>query len=147
MEYTIHDVKKLREITGYGLKDCKDALENADGNLQKAAKMLLCNSSVGQENCETVKAEPQNKEQISMKECKILTFYYASDAKLEVNVARQLKTFGQYYTEKHIQRYNCRLEDHPQWESEVNSYLAAGWTIQSMTSNDSHRSITFLLVR
>lgn len=37
---TTADVKKLREMTGAGMMDCKRALEEADGDLQKAVELL-----------------------------------------------------------------------------------------------------------
>lgn len=36
----IKDVEKLRELTGAGVVDCKNALEEADGNLDKAVKII-----------------------------------------------------------------------------------------------------------
>lgn len=38
--YTAADVKKLREITGSGMLDCKKALEESDGNFDKAVEIL-----------------------------------------------------------------------------------------------------------
>ena len=38
--YTAADVKKLRELTGSGMMDCKKALQEADGNLDKAVELL-----------------------------------------------------------------------------------------------------------
>jgi elongation factor Ts len=38
--YTAADVKRLRELTGSGMMDCKKALEEADGNLDKAVELL-----------------------------------------------------------------------------------------------------------
>ena len=40
MAYTAEDVKKLRELTGAGMLDCKKALEAADGNFDKAVEIL-----------------------------------------------------------------------------------------------------------
>ena len=37
---TAADVKKLRELTGAGMMDSKNALEEADGDFDKAAEML-----------------------------------------------------------------------------------------------------------
>ena len=34
--FTAEDVKKLREMTGVGMMDCKKALTEADGNIDKA---------------------------------------------------------------------------------------------------------------
>ncbi len=38
--YTAADVKKIRELTGSGMMDCKKALEAAEGNLDKAVELL-----------------------------------------------------------------------------------------------------------
>jgi elongation factor Ts len=38
--YTAADVKRLRELTGSGMMDCKKALESADGDLEKAVELL-----------------------------------------------------------------------------------------------------------
>ncbi|MBV8934085.1 MAG: elongation factor Ts [Kutzneria sp.] len=38
--YTTADVKKLRELTGSGMMDCKKALEEADGDFDKAVEIL-----------------------------------------------------------------------------------------------------------
>ncbi len=38
--YTAADVKRLREITGSGMMDCKRALEETDGDLDKAVEQL-----------------------------------------------------------------------------------------------------------
>ena len=38
--YTAADVKRLRELTGSGMMDCKKALEESDGNLDKAVELL-----------------------------------------------------------------------------------------------------------
>jgi elongation factor Ts len=38
--YTAADVKKLRELTGAGMMDCKKALEESDGDLDKAIEIL-----------------------------------------------------------------------------------------------------------
>ncbi len=40
MAITAADVKKLREHTGAGMMDCKKALEEADGDFDKAAELL-----------------------------------------------------------------------------------------------------------
>jgi len=37
---TVEDVKKLREMTGVGMLDCKNALTEAEGNLDKAVEIL-----------------------------------------------------------------------------------------------------------
>ncbi|MCC3766611.1 translation elongation factor Ts [Streptomyces sp. UNOC14_S4] len=38
--YTAADVKKLRELTGAGMMDCKKALDEAEGNLEKAVEFV-----------------------------------------------------------------------------------------------------------
>jgi elongation factor Ts len=38
--YTAADVKRLRELTGSGMMDCKKALEESDGELDKAVELL-----------------------------------------------------------------------------------------------------------
>lgn len=38
--YTAADVKRLRELTGSGMMDCKKALEEAEGDLEKAVELL-----------------------------------------------------------------------------------------------------------
>jgi elongation factor Ts len=40
MAFTAADVKKLRELTGAGMMDCKKALEEADGDLDAAVEVL-----------------------------------------------------------------------------------------------------------
>ncbi|MCB0914421.1 MAG: elongation factor Ts [Actinobacteria bacterium] len=40
MAVTASDVKKLRELTGAGMMDCKKALEEAGGDFEKAAELL-----------------------------------------------------------------------------------------------------------
>jgi elongation factor Ts len=37
---TIEQIKSLRELTGAGIMDCKDALEKSDGNQEKAVDLL-----------------------------------------------------------------------------------------------------------
>src|SRR5215471_16269055 len=39
-EISIADVKKLRELTGSGIADCKKALEEAEGDFDKAVEIL-----------------------------------------------------------------------------------------------------------
>ena len=41
MAYTAADVKKLRETTGSGMLDCKKALEETDGDFEKAEARAL----------------------------------------------------------------------------------------------------------
>jgi len=38
--YTAADVKRLRELTGSGMMDCKKALEESDGDVEKATELL-----------------------------------------------------------------------------------------------------------
>ena len=38
--YTAADVKRLRELTGAGMLDCKNALVEADGDFDKAVELL-----------------------------------------------------------------------------------------------------------
>ena len=38
--YTAADVKRLRELTGSGMLDCKNALANNDGDFDKAVEEL-----------------------------------------------------------------------------------------------------------
>ena len=40
MAFTTQDIKELREKTGAGIQDCKKALTDADGNMEKAADLL-----------------------------------------------------------------------------------------------------------
>ena len=45
--YTAADVKKLRELTGAGMMDCKKALEESDGNVDKAVEQLRIKGQKG----------------------------------------------------------------------------------------------------
>ncbi|MEW1829471.1 translation elongation factor Ts [Streptomyces sp. NPDC088196] len=45
--YTAADVKKLRELTGAGMMDCKKALDEADGNVEKAVEALRIKGQKG----------------------------------------------------------------------------------------------------
>jgi elongation factor Ts len=45
--YTAADVKKLRELTGAGMMDCKKALDEADGNVGKAVEALRIKGQKG----------------------------------------------------------------------------------------------------
>ncbi len=45
--YTAADVKKLRELTGVGMMDCKKALEEADGDVDKAVEALRIKGQKG----------------------------------------------------------------------------------------------------
>ena len=38
--YTAADVKKLRDLTGSGMMDCKKALEESDGDFDKSVELL-----------------------------------------------------------------------------------------------------------
>jgi len=38
--YTAADIKRLRDLTGAGMMDCKKALEESDGNLEEAVEFL-----------------------------------------------------------------------------------------------------------
>ena len=38
--YTAADVKKLRDLTGAGMMDCKKALEESDGDIEQAVELL-----------------------------------------------------------------------------------------------------------
>ncbi len=40
MAFTATDVKELREITGCGMMDCKKALTETDGDMDKAIEFL-----------------------------------------------------------------------------------------------------------
>ena len=40
MSYTVKDVQRLRQLTGAGILDCKRALEEAEGDLEAAGKVL-----------------------------------------------------------------------------------------------------------
>lgn len=45
--YTAADVKKLRELTGAGMLDCKNALVDADGDVDKAQEALRIKGQKG----------------------------------------------------------------------------------------------------
>ncbi|MGC5344532.1 translation elongation factor Ts [Streptomyces sp. DT24] len=45
--YTAADVKKLRELTGAGMMDCKKALDEGDGNVDKAVELLRVKGQKG----------------------------------------------------------------------------------------------------
>ncbi|MFC5906838.1 translation elongation factor Ts [Streptacidiphilus monticola] len=45
--FTAADVKKLRELTGAGMMDCKKALEEAEGNVEKAVELLRIKGQKG----------------------------------------------------------------------------------------------------
>ena len=44
---TAADVKKLRELTGAGMMDCKKALDEAEGNVEKAVELLRIKGQKG----------------------------------------------------------------------------------------------------
>ncbi len=39
-DFTAKDVQRLRQLTGAGMLDCKKALEEADGNMDRAQEIL-----------------------------------------------------------------------------------------------------------
>ncbi|WP_055590287.1 translation elongation factor Ts [Streptacidiphilus griseoplanus] len=45
--FTAADVKKLRELTGAGMMDCKKALDEAEGNVEKAVEFLRIKGQKG----------------------------------------------------------------------------------------------------
>lgn len=45
--YTAADVKKLRELTGAGMMDCKKALDEAEGDVEKAVEILRVKGQKG----------------------------------------------------------------------------------------------------
>ncbi|GGO93711.1 translation elongation factor Ts [Wenjunlia tyrosinilytica] len=45
--FTAADVKKLRELTGAGMMDCKKALDEAEGNVEKAVEILRVKGQKG----------------------------------------------------------------------------------------------------
>ncbi|UGY93844.1 translation elongation factor Ts [Streptomyces gobiensis] len=45
--YTAADVKKLRELTGAGMMDCKKAIDEAEGNVDKAVEILRVKGQKG----------------------------------------------------------------------------------------------------
>ncbi|MGW6458763.1 translation elongation factor Ts [Streptomyces sp. NPDC055078] len=55
--YTAADVKKLRELTGAGMMDCKKALDEADGNVDKAVELLRVKGQKGVAKRESRHAE------------------------------------------------------------------------------------------
>ncbi|MFI1015675.1 translation elongation factor Ts [Streptomyces sp. NPDC020965] len=55
--YTAADVKKLRELTGAGMMDCKKALDEADGNVDKAVEVLRVKGQKGVAKRESRNAE------------------------------------------------------------------------------------------
>jgi elongation factor Ts len=55
--YTAADVKKLRELTGAGMMDCKKALVEADGDVDKAVEVLRVKGQKGVAKRESRTAE------------------------------------------------------------------------------------------
>ncbi|MFJ6747574.1 MULTISPECIES: translation elongation factor Ts [unclassified Streptomyces] len=55
--YTAADVKKLRELTGAGMMDCKKALDEGDGNVDKAVEILRVKGQKGVAKRESRSAE------------------------------------------------------------------------------------------
>ncbi|WP_340557526.1 MULTISPECIES: translation elongation factor Ts [Streptomyces] len=55
--YTAADVKKLRELTGAGMMDCKKALDEGDGNVDKAVEILRVKGQKGVAKRESRTAE------------------------------------------------------------------------------------------
>ncbi|UNO39698.1 translation elongation factor Ts [Streptomyces sp. MST-110588] len=55
--YTAADVKKLRELTGAGMMDCKKALDEAEGNVDKAVEILRVKGQKGVAKRESRSAE------------------------------------------------------------------------------------------
>lgn len=55
--YTAADVKKLRELTGAGMMDCKKALDEADGNVDKAVEVVRVKGQKGVAKRESRTAE------------------------------------------------------------------------------------------
>src|SRR3989344_3483095 len=41
MKFSLDDLKKLRKATSAGVSDCRQALEDAGGNVEKAKKLLI----------------------------------------------------------------------------------------------------------
>ena len=40
-DYILDKVKKLRELTGVGFKDCKDAIDECNGDMEKSIEFLM----------------------------------------------------------------------------------------------------------
>lgn len=55
--FTAADVKKLRELTGAGMMDCKKALDEAEGNVEKAVELLRIKGQKGVAKRESRTAE------------------------------------------------------------------------------------------
>ena len=57
MSISATQVKELRDISGVGMMECKKALVETDGDLQKALDLLRANSSLKAEKKPTRVAE------------------------------------------------------------------------------------------
>ncbi|MCM2392949.1 translation elongation factor Ts [Streptomyces albipurpureus] len=55
--YTAADIKKLRELTGAGMMDCKKALDEAEGSVDKAVELLRVKGQKGVAKRESRNAE------------------------------------------------------------------------------------------
>ncbi|WP_329023759.1 translation elongation factor Ts [Streptomyces sp. NBC_00690] len=55
--YTAADIKKLRELTGAGMMDCKKALDEAEGSVDKAVELLRVKGQKGVAKRESRSAE------------------------------------------------------------------------------------------
>lgn len=56
INHTAQDIKKLRDATGAGLLDCKNALNEAEGNYEKARQLLNKNTEPERRLEEEIKA-------------------------------------------------------------------------------------------
>ena len=54
MAFTAKDVMNLREKSGAGMLDCKKALQDADGDMEKAAELLRERGMTAKELCAQV---------------------------------------------------------------------------------------------
>ena len=69
MAVSIADIQKLRKMTGAGLADCKKALTEADGDIEKAIEAVNSMKEVNQEELE--KYIEEKEEEFGEKEHKI----------------------------------------------------------------------------
>ncbi|MET9485193.1 translation elongation factor Ts [Streptomyces sp. NPDC006638] len=98
--YTAADVKKLRELTGAGMMDCKKALDEADGNVDKAVELLRVKGQKGvakregrsAENGAVVSLISEDKTSGVLLELKCETDFVAKSEKF-INVANALAAF------------------------------------------------------
>ncbi|WP_327234266.1 translation elongation factor Ts [Streptomyces sp. NBC_01317] len=98
--YTAADVKKLRELTGAGMMDCKKALDEADGNVDKAVELLRVKGQKGvakregrsAENGAVVSLISEDKTSGVLVELKCETDFVAKSEKF-LTVANTLATF------------------------------------------------------